>query len=600
MVSMGDPFADLDPKTVAEVLAQKGWSGLVHSADEVAVNLGNLVAVATAGKVGDDMLEKLLGAHGDLPRAPTHTHYAGGEQRTVRFFRRPDGRSFANAPNMHGACPGVTVLTSGRELLPPTLERGIVLRWHKSSHAATTAIPELPEWFVEMARDPAAAQRAWGTARPTKDQVRQLADWESTLVRARGKPVATFGNVMKIMRSAPCYSGRFRLNEMSQDVEFERRPLIEAYVADFREQIEDAPWGGFSPSRESISDAIRAMAERQRYHPVQDYLRGLPPWDGTVRLNDFASRALNAAPDPLSEVMLRRWFISAVARAMDPGCQVDTSLVLVGDQGFKKSSFFRALAPEWFGNTEIRIGDKDGLQQIHANWITEWAEIDGITSRRHASEVKAFIARRVDDFRPPYGRKTQKFKRSCVIVGSTNETEFLTDPTGSRRFWVVRVCSVIDALIIERVRDQLWAEALVAFRAGEQFWLDRDQDIARERAAEEFRVRDAWEGVIARWLAETWPGVKTEKGYPYLTTDIVLRSALRLEAKDMNHQVTCRVARAMAALGYVAGKRTRLTKAELAKCPGPALVYPWFPPDPEPEAEGQTEDQTGDDGGPPD
>ncbi len=561
MVSMGDPFADLSPQTVAEVLAQKGWTGLVHSADELAVNLGALVVVATAGKVGDDMLEKLLGAHGDIPRAPTHTHYAGGEQRTVRFFRRPDGRTFANAVNMHGACAGVSVLTSGRELLPPSMERGIVLRWHKSAHAATTALPDLPEWFIEMARDPAAAARAWGTSRPSKDQVRVLSDWESTLVRARGKPVATFGNLCKILRGCPEFAGRFAVNDMTQSVEFEGRSLPEGRIGAFRERVEDAPWGGFSPAEGTMMQAIRAVAEEHRYHPVRDYLSPLK-WDGTPRLEAVAESILHAQPAPLVNETIRRWFISAVARALKPGEKVDTALVLVGAQGLKKSTFFYELAPEWFADTEIRIGDKDAYGQIHAAWITEWAEIDRVTDQYHANQIKAFVARRSDTFRPPYGRTTDAFPRSCIIVGSTNRDQFLNDPTGARRFWCVTCTDVVNIDLLRAWRDQLWAEAVAAYRAGERWWFDGAQEAERAEHVDRHRVSDAWEEIIATWLRNSWPDVRRSRGATYLTSALVLECALKLSPKDMNAAAQKRAGEALASLGLIRDQ-CRVPKSQL-------------------------------------
>lgn len=463
----------------------------------------------------------------------------------------------------------------GERLVPPSHQSQVTLGWTRRAHPALVPLAELPAWLAEIARDPTAATRAWSTTRPAPGAVRALADWERGLTRNRGRTVNSFGNICKIMRSAPQYAGRFRLNRMTQSVEFEGEVLPETHVSVFREAIEDAQYGGFAPGKEHVFDAVRSLAEQQAYHPVQQYLEHLPQWDGVERLDRVAEVLLHAEPDELTAVLVARWFVSAVARALKPGCQVDTALVLVGPQGYSKSSFFRAVAGDaWFADTEVRIGDKDGLQQIHAAWITEWGEIDRITSARHAGEVKAFISRRADTFRPPYGRITETFKRSCVIVGSTNETEFLTDPTGSRRFWVVRVGAPIDLAEVTAARDQLWAEAVHRYRAGESWWLNAAQDSARELAAEQYRVVDAWEGTVSRWLAEGWPTLRLERGYPGLTTDTVLRAALKLEARDQDHRAVCRVGKVMAALGY-RSERIRLTREQLQRHPGRDLWRVW-------------------------
>lgn len=492
-----DPFAGLDARACAEVLKHKGWPARVEGADLV-VDLGEVVALVATGRVGLQTLERLAGAHGELPEAPAHRVQGGEEMRLVRYFRAPPG-GVPSATNLHGVAPGVSLRAAGcSEKIPPSIEQQVLLRWIASSHPATTPLVDLPRWVAEMARDPASAAKAWDYVRPSADATRALDAWEKDLVRVRGRTVNTFGNVMKIFRGAPCYAGRFRLNRMTQAVEFENKALPEGRIGTFREQVEDAPWGSFAPSEASVMQAVRSLAEEQAYHPVQDYLRGLR-WDGVERLA-YVARGLLGAEGELAATMVRRWFVSAVARALRPGCQVDTALVLVGPQGWRKSSFFRALAGEWFADTEVRIGDKDGYQQIHAAWITEWGEIDRVTGARHAGEVKAFVSRREDLFRPPYGRTTANFPMSCVIVGSTNDDQFLTDPTGSRRFWCLRVATPIDASAVARDRDQLWAEAVAALEAGEPWWLSADEDREREQFAEEHAVEDPWLAPLEQWL----------------------------------------------------------------------------------------------------
>ncbi len=566
--SVRDPWRDFDAKAIVDVLGRKGWVGLNACAAGVELTLGSgIVALVQSDAAGEKNLARLIGAHGDFPPTPRFTQtLKKGVRRTVYLFRATG--AVHSAENLHGAVAGVHILASGTTLIPPSAEVGATpMRWTDGTHPAHNQVAELPPWLVEIMRDPAAAHRAWGVARPRPDEKRELAAWEDGLTRSRGRPVKTFGNVMKIFRGAPCYAGRFRLNRMTQGIEFEGQPLPEARVGSFREHIEDAEWGGFSPSEPEVMQAVRTLAHDRAYHPVQEYL-GAQRWDGTPRLDTIASEVLHAVAESdedlaLTTRMLRRWFISAVARALDPGCQVDTSLVLVGPQGLRKSSFFRALASDaWFADTEVRIGDKDGLQQIHAAWITEWGEIDRITSARHAGEVKAFVARRTDTFRPPYGRITESFRRSCVIVGSTNSEMFLTDPTGSRRFWCVRVGASIDLEYLSRWRDQLWAEAVAAYRSGEKWWLTDDEDRQREEGAERHRLQDPWEAAIERYVAGKWRIEKvTNPERLYLTSDVLLDRALEIPVKDRVRAHEMRVAEAMKALGY-RGAQHFVTKVE--------------------------------------
>ena len=479
------------------------------------------------------------------------------------LFRRPP--VLIDAVNLHGAVAGVSVIGSGSVDLPPAaLPGGIELKWSPKDHPAHVALTDLPAWLAKASLDPVEAHRAWDsvTAKST-GQVRVIAEWEKELTRSRGRVLGTHGNLCKILRGAPPFAGRFRLNLLNQHVEFEGRALPEGEIGALRERIEDqATWGGFSPSEPGLMAAVRTVAWESRYHPVQEYLGALK-WDGVSRIDSVAGAILSAKPSSLVDKQVRRWFISAVRRALTPGCQVDTALVLVGEQGRRKSSFFRALADPWFADTEVQIGDKDGMQQIQSAWITEWGEIDHITGARHAGQVKQFLSRRTDLFRPPYGRTAENFPRSCVIVGSTNRTEFLTDPTGSRRFWVVEVDGRIDLDQLARWRDQLWAEAVVLARdSSELHWFEPAEDVEREVAAKRFRVRDPWEEIVEGWVMDRWPGVQASSGRKWLTTWEILFSALGHSPREASRAAENRVGEVMGELGYTT-RRIRLKKPEV-------------------------------------
>jgi predicted P-loop ATPase len=132
---------------------------------------------------------------------------------------------------------------------------------------------------------------------------------------------------------------------------------------------------------------------------------------------------------------------------------VDTALILQGEQGAGKSSFFRKIGGDWFSDTEMGL-DKDALLQMRSTWIYEWAELENVTGRHAMSRVKAFLTSNEDRFRPPFGRAMITVKRSGVIVGTTNREEFLHDPSGSRRFWVVPV-GEIDLARLQHDRDHV-------------------------------------------------------------------------------------------------------------------------------------------------
>jgi predicted P-loop ATPase len=171
----------------------------------------------------------------------------------------------------------------------------------------------------------------------------------------------------------------------------------------------------------------------------------------------------------MDAVMIRKWLIAAVARVFRPGCKVDCMLILQGLQETRKSSFFEALVPEarFFTDSHIDVKNKDSRLLMRKHWILEIQEVDNSAWYDSISEWKAFVTTKVDSLRPPYGAKIEEYPRMSILCGSTNEEEFLVDPTGHRRFWVVRIPlewgQQIDAAAIERVRDLIWSQAVYAY-----------------------------------------------------------------------------------------------------------------------------------------
>ena len=124
--------------------------------------------------------------------------------------------------------------------------------------------------------------------------------------------------------------------------------------------------------------------------------------------------------------MLKCTLIAAVARVFDPGCKFDNACVLMGPQGARKSSFWAALADNFFSDALKDINGKDALMTLHSAWLTEFAELDSMTTKRQAGEVKAFLSQSTDIFRVPYGKVTEKFPRRGIVVGSTNRQKIFS------------------------------------------------------------------------------------------------------------------------------------------------------------------------------
>lgn len=256
--------------------------------------------------------------------------------------------------------------------------------------------------------------------------------------------------------------------------------------------------------------------------------------------------------------------IAAVARIMTPGCKADSILVLEGPQGAGKSSALRILADPWFTDEIAEFGSKDAAEQTSGVWLIEVSELEGM-GRADVNKVKAFASRSTDRYRPAYGRRPKEFPRQCVMAGTCNLSDYLRDETGNRRFWPVR-CGAIDLEGLGNVRDQLWMEAVVAFKSGESWWLDDPGVVAT--AAMETAQRyhtDPWDEPIRAVLEGKIEAAKeprlgeTPKAVEVSVAGLLTWLGVVQDRQDQGH--ANRVARSLRAAGW-GRRRSSATDAE--------------------------------------
>lgn len=237
--------------------------------------------------------------------------------------------------------------------------------------------------------------------------------------------------------------------------------------------------------KDKIKDAKDAVLTKHRTHPIREYLSSLV-WDGTPRLERLIIDYAGAEDTPLNRAMTRKHFTAAVARVMNPGCKYDYCLIIAGPEGMGKSTLFSIMGGDWFNDSLVTTEGKSGMEQLRCGWIFELAELSSI-KRSDVEQVKNYISRRDDIYRPAYGSVTEKYPRQCVFCGSTNEEYFLKGDTGNRRFWVIAVSPDLRKYndfnaSLTRDRDQLWAEAVTYWRQGEKLYLPPELEVeARQR-----------------------------------------------------------------------------------------------------------------------
>jgi predicted P-loop ATPase len=292
-----------------------------------------------------------------------------------------------------------------------------------------------------------------------------------------------------------------------------------------------------------LGRAVQAAARANCFNPARDYFDALV-WDGKPRIDTWLNVYLHADDTPYTRAIGPRFLISAVARIYTPGCKVDHVLVLEGPQGKQKSEALRTLAVRdaWFTDRLSHVTSKDAAQETAGVLLIEIAEMEALI-RSTASSIKSFITRRFDRYRPPFGKHPINRPRQCVFAGSINPVVggYLKDPTGARRIWPVACQGMIDVEALARDRDQLWAEAIVRFKAGGKWWLETPELEALATAEQAVRYKtDVWKEPIVKWLAKRKDTSVAE----------VLEHALGFALQEQTRSAEMRVAHILTDLGF--------------------------------------------------
>jgi len=334
--------------------------------------------------------------------------------------------------------------------------------------------------------------------------------WKALLRRTKSEEVKSLLiNANIALRHAPEWEGAFEWDAMRQRVRLVAAVPIGGTVP--RDWIDDddvrtAIWmqsEGVDVGRDTVGPVVQALAKEAPVHPVREFLNSLR-WDGEPRVDGWLTRYMGVAASSYAASVGRWWLISAAARAFEPGCQADHLLVLEGPQGIGKSTAVSTLVgAEWFADDVPDLGNKDASLAALNSWVIELAELDTVR-KAEVTQLKAFITRKVEAFRPPYGKSMIQAPRSCVFIGTTNRTDYLRDESGNRRFWPVK-CGSIDREALAADREQIWAEAVAMFKDGQKWWPDVTDGavLAQIEAEQAERIDvDPWQAAVNAFVAD--------------------------------------------------------------------------------------------------
>jgi predicted P-loop ATPase len=369
------------------------------------------------------------------------------------------------------------------------------------------------------------------------ERARELGNWESgpdwskKLERDKktGKIISNVSNVVLIFRNAPKWKGVLGFNEFTVKVELRKRPPWESKEStewhnrrewcddyEIQAQIVLQAIEKVNAGEHVIGRAVQRAARENKFHPVRDILNSVK-WNGVSRLETSLITYFKAKDTNYTRGIGAKVWIAAVARIFNPGCKVDDMLILEGPQGTGKSTAVEVMAikPEWYTPRLSTFGSKDAMMEVTGVLIIEIAELDAI-SKAKSSAAKQFVSSASDRFRPPYGKHVTREKRQSILIGTINPPingRYLPDKTGNRRYWPVRCLEGIDPNLKERIDigklredlEQLWAEAVVRYRAGEKWWIEPGSELEALALAEQAdrTIRDKWVTSISKWFATT-------------------------------------------------------------------------------------------------
>lgn len=370
----------------------------------------------------------------------------------------------------------------------------------------------------------------------------------------RGQPKPLLANAIAALLLDPDWQGVLAYDTFAMRTLARRDPPVALGCPDGEwTDVHDsltAAWlqhHGVAVGKQVAAQAIEAVARQNAFHPVRDYLESVT-WDGTARIEHWLTDFCAAEDSLYTRSVGSRWLIAAVARIMRPGCKVDNALIFESPQGKRKSTALRVLGGKWFSDDNSEMGSKDSKQEMQGVWIMELAELSNIANST-IETIKAFISRQIDRFRAAYAARVLEAPRQAVFGGSVNRREYLQDEE-NRRFWPVLVAGRINIPGLEGVRDQLWAEALHRFQAGERWWIDDelDADLASEaREQQEMRrVADEWENLVTEWIASQSLMTPMQE----VTLGQLLEHAIKLPADRWSRPEQNRVARILKGLGW--------------------------------------------------
>lgn len=413
------------------------------------------------------------------------------------------------------------------------------------------------------------------------DELSFLNELEKDIKNGNVKISSTPKNLKIILEKDPQLKDKFAYDEF-------RKRIVVMGELPWRKKGDYNDWDDFDDSclrnylndvykikgKDLYIDSFSEVIKNKSFHPIKDYLDSIS-WDGVKRIDTLFMDYFGVEDNIFVRSFSKKWLCGAVKRILEPGCKFDYMLVLVGNQGMKKSTFFSKLAKGYFTDSIQDVNGKKAIELIQGVWIVEFGELQAF-NRSDNEAIKRFISATEDKYRPAYGRHTINPKRQCIFAGTTNKAEFLTDNTGNRRYWILDCTDRAeyvkkDVFVdLKNELDQIWAEALYWYNVGIPLYPTKEEEKYLAEFQEDYKsVDDVEQALIDRlnWEApkEEWRDLT----YTEILNALCLNESQKRYARNNLKQLLAK--RGITQFKESTGARRRLYKTP--PCIG--LYSPW-------------------------
>ncbi len=389
---------------------------------------------------------------------------------------------------------------------------------------------------------------------------------------AKGENESTIDNMLLILNSDP------NLKEFYNDI-FSDWIVVTGKLPWVTNEIEECPrgWtdtddGGLRwylekyykiTGLQKMLDALNLSFQKRSVHPVREYFESLE-WDGKPRVETLLIDYFGAEDNVYTREVMKIALTAAVTRIYKPGTKFDNMPIIVGSQGIGKSTFLATLGKDWFSDSLTEFTGKDAMELLNGNLIIEIGELNGFR-KAEMDAIKQFLSKQVDEYRAPYARRKEAHKRQCIFFGTTNESTFLRDLTGNRRFLPVQsyperiTKSVWDDLPNEV--DQIWAEAYSFYLLGQELRLSPEAEkiakVEQDSRLEEDPRKDMIIEFLLQEVPKNWAEMSIEARRMFLDNPEAIDEELVKRDRICASEVNCEL------FGYTKASMNRRTAGDI-------------------------------------